>query len=116
MGSLDEHSESLRLLSGLENGTLDAADAYNIAKERDPVLLYFILRFLRENYPPSSPQSKGVIERLVELTGTYTDLVAMAKEGERDPMREWFDDGYTTQQFRANSEEYLTLIVDKFEG
>jgi len=116
MGSLDERSEALRLLTGLENGTMSASDAYNIAKNRDPILLYFVLRFLRENYPPSSPDSLGVMERLVELTGTYADIVDMIKEGEKDPMTEWFDDGYTAQQYRSQPDAYLDLIIEKLEG
>ena len=37
----------------------------------------------------------GVVQRLIELTGTYDSIVKASKEGESDPMREWFDDSYS---------------------
>lgn len=111
-----EKKEGLRLLSGLENGTLSTADAFNIAEKRDPLLLYFILRYLREKYPATNTASQGVLERIVSLTSTYTDLVKKTKSAESDPVREWFDDAYTMRQYFDKSGEFVEMIVEKIEG
>jgi hypothetical protein len=111
-----EVREGLRLLTGLENGSLSVADAYTIVDKRDPVLVYFILRYLREKYPASKPTSQGVLQRVVELTSTYDDVVKMTKKGEQDSMREWFDDAYSMREYFDKSDELVEMIVDKLES
>ena len=111
-----EKREGLRLLNGLENGTLTAADAFNIADKRDPVILYFVLRYLREKYPATAPSSTGVKQRLVELTGTYDSLVSKSKQGEKDCIREWFDDSFELKKFFDKPGDLIELLVDKIEG
>ena len=111
-----EKKDGLRLLSGLENGTLSTADAFNIADKRDPLLVYFVMRFLREKYPATNTASQGVLERLVALTATYSDLVKKTKAAESDPVREWFDDAYAMRQYFDKPEECVDMIVEKIEG
>lgn len=111
-----EAREGKRLLTGLETGKMSTADAYNIADERDPVVVYFVLRFLREKYPPGNPASQGVMERLLELTKTYDDIVKMSKQGEKDSMREWFDDTYEMREFFGSGEAMIDMIVEKLES
>ncbi len=113
---MSEKSETLRLLQGLESGTLQTADAFNIADKIDPLLVYFVFRYLRESYPPTNPASKGVLERMVEVSSTYPQLVAKAKSGEKDPIREWFDDTYSIREYRDNVEEFVELIYGKIDG
>ncbi len=112
----NEKREGLRLLQGIENGNLSAADAFNIADKRDPVLVYFVMRYLREKYPAANGNSQGVITRLVEITSTYSDLVKKTKTAEKDPMREWFDDTYAMREFFGKEGEFVELIVEKLEG
>lgn len=114
MSIQEETREGIRLLTGLENGTLSSADAYNIAERRDPVLVYFVLRYLREKYPLG--ESSGVARRLIELTSTYDQLVKMSKTGEKDILREWFDESYNMRQFFDQSSQFVELIVEKIEG
>jgi len=111
-----EKQEANRLMTGIEDGGMTAADAYNIAENRDPVFLYFMTRYLREKYPPGSPQAQGVTERLIELTSTYDSIVKAIQEGEKDSMREWFDDSYSMKEFFRDSQEFVDLIVDKLES
>lgn len=111
-----ERNETLRLIRGIENGNLPFNDAYQIASKLDPVLVYFAMRYLRERHPPTNPASSGVVERLVELTSTYADLVQLARKGEKDVMREWFDDTHTVREFFDREQEFVDLIVDKLEG
>jgi hypothetical protein len=111
-----EKREGLRLLTGLENGNLNTADAFNVADQRDPVIVYFVLRYLREKYPATQPAGAGVTRRLVELTTTYDGVVAKAKQGEKDSITEWFDDTYTLHEFFDKPEELMELIIEKIEG
>lgn len=111
-----EVRDSLRFLNGIENGALTAADAANVASGRDPVIVYFVLRYLREKYPASSPASQGVVTRLVELTGTYDQVIKASKKGEKDAIREWFDDTYSMREFFDKPSELIELLVEKIEG
>jgi hypothetical protein len=103
-------------LDAIENGTANAATIYKTASELDPVTVYFIFRYIREIYTPNNPAATGVMERMVELTKTYDDLVKMAKKAEKDPIREWFDDTYRVKEFQGRSHELMELIVEKIEG
>jgi hypothetical protein len=111
-----ERQESLRLLNGLESGSLSIADAYNIADKRDPLIVYFVLRYLREKYPASIPASSGVVGRIVELTKTYDKLVKKAKDGENDSLREWFDDTYDLKSFFNQPDKLVDTLIEKIES
>jgi hypothetical protein len=100
----------------IENGSSNAATIYKSAADLDPVSLYFIFRYIREIYTPDNPSATGVIERMVEVTRTYDDLVKKAKKGEKDPIREWFDDTHRIKEFHGRPHELLELIVEKIEG
>jgi hypothetical protein len=108
--------EGGRLLSGLEAGTLSAPDAYTIASRLDPLLVYFVLRYLREKHPSSRPESAGVAQRIVDLTSAHPDLVTKTRAAEKDSLKEWFDDGYEMRQFFGDAEGFLDMIVDKMES
>ncbi len=105
-----------RLLQGLENGNLQGADAFELAEETDPVVLHLIFAYLRAKYPASNESSKGVMERLLELSSTYPALVSKAKKGEKDPITEWFMETYSLRDFYQNSDEMIQLIIEKIEG
>ncbi len=111
-----EIREGLRLLKGLEDGKITSADAYNVAGKQDPVLVYFVLRFLREKYPAGNPTSEGVVSRMVELTSTYPDLVRMSKKGENDVIAEWFNESYALSEYYDDQEQLISLLVEKIEG
>ncbi len=105
-----------RLLMGLENGSVNSADAYNIALDLDPVLLFWIFRFLRDKYPASNQSSQGVLSRLLDLTRTYPELVQKAKSGEDDMISEWFEETFATSDFYTDSLGMVTQLVEKLEG
>ena len=80
--------EGLRFLNGLETGNLPSADLHAISENFDPILVYFILKYLRLAYKPGHPDAKGVLERILELTQTYDEIVAAVKSGENDPLND----------------------------
>jgi hypothetical protein len=107
--------QALRLLTGLENGGVTAADAFVMAETLDPVLVYLIVRYLRESYPATDPAATGVLERVVTLTATYTGFVEICRAGEHDPVSRWFEEEHTFRTFRGRASELIELIVDKLE-
>jgi hypothetical protein len=115
-GSSTDINLALRLLGGLENGGMAASEGAVIAQDLDPVLVYFIIRFLRSVYPASSPAAHAVLERVVELTSAYPGLVGKSREGESDPVSQWFTSEYNFEDFRGRGAELVEMIIDKLES
>lgn len=116
MSIQNEINEGLRLLIGLEEGQMSAVEAYRIANDRDPLLVYFVIKYLREKYSPGNPASEGVMGRVLELTQTYDSIAKACRESEKDILVEWFDDAYSVKDFYKKPQEYMKLIVEKIEG
>jgi len=114
MEFLQEQREALKLLEGIENGTLPTADAAHLIEEADPALVHFVVSWLRARYGADHPAAEGVIGRLVELTSAYTSVKAKMHEGKSDPIVAWFEDEYSYRDFAAP--EFVALIVEKLEG
>jgi hypothetical protein len=114
-GSTDK-KDAVRLLRGLEDGKMTTSEAGMLADELDPVLVYCILRYLREVYPASNPAASGVLDRVVALTENNPQLVTKSKEGERDSVSEWFSSEHSFTDFRGRGDEMVELMVDKLES
>ena len=112
----DEGRDAKRLLSGLENGTVTASDGAFIVESIDPVLVYLIVKYLREVYPASDPAATSVLERVVDLTSQSRVFVKKSKEGEQDPISRWFESEYVFRDYRGRGDEFIDLIVDKLES
>ena len=108
--------EGLRFLNGLETGNLPSADLHAISENFDPILVYFILKYLRLAYKPGHPDAKGVLERILELTQTYDEIAAAVKSGENDPLNEWFDDDLNPLHYKDDTEQFIDILVEKIEG
>ncbi len=111
-----EKVDALRLLDGIEEGGSSSNDLFNLGHELDPLLVFFVFRYVREKYPPSSPSSQGVVERLLELSTNYADLVAKAKKGEEDPLVEWFDDAFELRDYFSNPERLIEMLCEKMDS
>jgi hypothetical protein len=109
-------AEALRLLRGLEDGGMTAVAARAVAEKLDPVLLYVVVRYLRDVYPASNPAASAVLERVVALTRAWPGLVARAKQGEAEPVAKWFARDHTFREFRGRPAEMIDIVVDKLEG
>lgn len=116
MSGSTNKNDAMRLLQGLEQGTMNAVEARILAGTLDPVLVHIILRYLREVYPASNPAATAVLDRVVALTSGEPGLVAKVKEGEKDPVSAWFSSEYSFGDFRGRGAELLELIVDKLES
>jgi hypothetical protein len=116
MSAPTDASSALRLLRGLEAGGLPPHEARSLAEALDPVLLYFVVRYLRAVYPASDRAASAVLERVVKLTKDYPGMVARVKQGEQDPVARWFAGAHSFTEFRARGASLIELIVDKLEA
>lgn len=105
-----------KLLRGLEAGGMPASEARTLAEGLDPVLLYFVVRFLREAYPASDRAATSVLDRVVKLTAAYPGMVAKVKKGEQDPVVRWFTGAHSFGEYRGRGASLIELIVNKIEA
>ena len=109
-----EKRAAARLLSAIDDGTLDASDTFYVLKDADPTLVYFIFSWLRASYPASHPASDAILGRLGELCTKFPEAARMASKGAADPLVEWFEDAYSYRDLSAH--EFIDLVVEKLEG
>lgn len=108
-----EKQSALRILEGIELGTMDSAESYGHLRDADETLLYFMFKWLRKRYREDEA-AEGVLGRLADLCNEYRDLTRRAKEGEEDAVVGWFEGSYKYKDLTA--EEFIDLIVEKLEG
>lgn len=109
-----EQREALKLLEGIENGTLRTADAAHLIAEADGALVYLIVSWLRARYGGDHPAAEGVIGRLVELTNAHGAVKAKMREGKADAVVAWFEGEHSYRDL--SSAEFIALIIEKLEG
>jgi len=105
--------EALRLLEGIERGTMTAADSSNLVNDADPALVYLLFTWLRQQYGGSNPASEAVLGRLVAISN-QGGVAAKMKKGQTDPVVEWFEESYSYRNIAAS--EFVEMIVEKLEG
>jgi len=108
-----EQREALKILESIEDGSMRAAESFQLIEHADPTLVYFIVTWLQKRYA-GHPAAEGVLGRLGELCSTYPAVTELAKEGQADPVVEWFEDAYEYRDL--GSREFIALIVEKLEG
>ena len=105
---------ALRMLEGIENGSMTTAESSALIDDADPALVYLILTWIRTRYGANHAASEAVIGRLVTLTERYPAVAKKMKEGQSDPLVEWFEDAYSYRELEA--EAFIALVVDKLES
>ena len=109
-----EQQQALRILEGIEQGSMSAAESFNLIEDADPTLVYFIFTWLRARYPAHHPAAEAVVGRLVEICNKYPSVARMVKTGESDSVVTWFEDAYAYRDLDARA--FVALIVEKLEG
>lgn len=104
---------ALRILQGIEDGSMSAADSAQLVEDADPALVYLLFTWLRNRYPASDPASEAVLGRLVAISNRGS-VAAKMKAGQKDPVVEWFEDEYSYRDL--GSREFVALIIEKLEG
>ena len=104
----------MQILDAVEGGQVNAAGAYNLIRDADPTLIYFIFAWLRHRYRSGQPAAEAVSGRLAEIATAYPAVPRMVKTGGQDSIVAWFEDAYAYGDFDAPS--FIELIVEKLEG
>ena len=105
-----------RFLDGLLHGRLSTVELYQEALELDPVYVHFVFRLARELAGGSSVDGRGALQRLLELNDTYPEVIKKAKEGENDPITEWFMDSYQFREYLREPIELFKMLEEKLES
>lgn len=114
--NLNERNDALRLLSGLDGGSLSTFEAYTLADRIDPVLVYAIVGFLRASYPAAHPAASAVLGRVGELMRKHPHIVRKAQEGERDPISQWLRGEGGFDAYRGRGPAMIEDLCDKLES
>ncbi len=107
-----EQRAALRILEGIEEGTMSAADSFALVDDADPALVYLIFTWLRKRYA-DHPNSDAVIGRLVEISNRGS-VPGKMKEGQADVVVQWFEESHSYREL--GSKEFIELIIEKLEG
>lgn len=107
-----EQRAALRILEGIEEGTMSTTDLYGLVDDADPALIYLIFTWLRKRYADHA-NADAVIGRLVEVSGR-PKVAELMKEGQADVIVEWFEDAYSYR--KLEKQEFIELIIEKLEG
>ena len=107
-----EQRAALRILEGIEEGTMSTSDSLALVEDADPALIYLIFTWLRKRYADHT-NSDAVLGRLLEISkrGSVSKLM---KEGQTDPVVQWFEESYKYRDLE--SKEFIELIIEKLEG
>jgi hypothetical protein len=107
-----EQRAALRILEGIEEGTMSAEESYSLVEEADPALIYLIFTWIRKRYA-DHPNADAVVGRLVAISDR-PKIAKKMREGLTDPVVEWFEDAYSYRDL--GSKEFIEMIVEKLEG
>ncbi len=107
-----EQRAALRIVEGIENGTMSANESYGLVEDADPALVYLLFTWLRKRYADHA-NADAVIGRLVEVSNRPA-VAKLMKEGQQDPVVEWFEEGYSYKNY--DSKEFVAMIIEKLEG
>ena len=109
-----EKLEALTLLQDTVEGAVMPEELFPRYDAADPVLVYFLFKWIKKHYHRDHEDSDFVRGNLKDLTNTYRSLTRKAKGGEEDPLVEWFEGNYRYSELPAA--EFIDLIVEKLEG
>jgi len=107
-----EQRAALRILEGIEEGTMNATSSADLVEDADPALVYLVFTWLRKRYADHA-NSDAVIGRVVEVSKRPA-IAKLMKDGQADPVSRWFEEGYSYKDYAAK--EFVELIVDKLES
>ena len=113
MEFVQQQKAALRILDGIEQGTMSASDSAQLVDDADPALVYLLFTWLRNRYGASDPAADAVLGRLRAVSQLGT-IAKKMKDGQSDPVVEWFEDEHSYRDL--GSKEFVAIIVEKLEG
>jgi len=91
---------------------MSATDSLALVEAADPALVYLIFTWLRKRYA-DHPNSDAVIGRVVAISNRGS-TARMMKEGQADPVVQWFEESYSYRTL--DKQPFIELIIEKLEG
>lgn len=110
----EEKQHAFGILQGIAQGTAMADETFALLKDTEPVFVYFIFRWLKKHYHKDHDDYEFVKANLSDVRNSHRQLTRMAKDGEEDPLVEWFEGNYRYREMSAF--EFVDLIIEKLEG
>ncbi len=110
----EEKAAAMAMLEGIVLGSLEPDELFQLLDAADPTLVHLLLRYAKKHYHRDHEHYDEVRGRLKDLTNSYRSLTRKAKEGETDPVVDWFEGTHRYSELEAA--EFIDIIVDKLEG
>lgn len=110
----EEKQHAFDILLGIAQATAMADESFALLKDADPVLIYFLFRWLKKHYHKDHDDYEFVKANVGDLRNSHRQLTRMAKDGEEDPIVEWFESTYKYREMSAF--EFIDLLIEKLEG
>ncbi|TPV96907.1 MAG: hypothetical protein B7733_02350 [Myxococcales bacterium FL481] len=110
----DEKRAAFEALCGIVTGAAAPEESYAQLDPADPTLVYFIFKWIKKYYHRDHPDNAVVRSNLSAVTNQYRSLTRKAKDGENDPIVEWFEGTYRYREMSAG--ELIDVVVEKLEG
>ncbi len=107
-----EQRAALRILEGIEEGTMSSTESYGLVEDADPALIYLIFTWLRKRYADHT-NSDAVIGRLVDVSNR-PKVAKLMKEGQADSVVQWFEETYNYREL--DKKQFIELVIEKLEG
>lgn len=110
----EEKQQALTMLMGIVEGTMLPDESNELLDNADPVLVYFLFKWIKKYFHGEREGSDLVRGRLAELKNTHRSLTRKAKDGEADPIVEWFEGTYRYRELDPVT--FVDLVIEKLEG
>ncbi len=110
----EEKQHAFGILLGIAQASATADETFALLKDAEPVLVYFLFRWLKKYYHKDHDDYEFVKANLSDVRNSHRQLTRMAKDGEEDPLVEWFEGNYKYREMTAF--EFIDLIIEKLEG
>jgi hypothetical protein len=107
-----EQRAALRILEGIEEGTMSTTDSYGLVEDADPALIYLIVTWLRKRYADHT-NADAVLGRLAAVSAR-PKVAKLMKEGQSDAVVQWFEESYSYREL--DKKQFIELIIEKLEG
>lgn len=110
----EEKNQALAMLMGIVDGTMMPDESHELLDQADPALVYFLFKWIKKYYNGEREDSEGVRARLSDVKNSFRSLTRKAKDGEMDPIVEWFEGTYRYRELDPVA--FVDLVIEKLEG
>lgn len=110
----EEKREAFTVLQGILTGEAMPEETIAALEQADPTLVYFIFKWIEKHYHRDHDDYEIMKARLSEIKNSARSLTRRAKDGEGDPVVEWFEGNYRYSEL--SPADFIDLVIEKLEG